>query len=253
MKKLLIIAGSDSGGGAGIQADIKTAAAHGVFATTAITALTAQNTHGVHGVLPVAADFVRAQIDAVLGDIGADAVKTGMLANAEIIEAVAATNFPAPLVVDPVMVATSGDKLLEDDAVAALKKLISKAALVTPNIPEAEILAGMKIDGLEDMQAAAAKILQLGCAAVLVKGGHMRGDKLVNLLATADKSWSFEYARINTNSTHGTGCTLASAIACGLASGKSLQDAVKNAGDYVHNAILNAPDIGSGKNKPIKH
>lgn len=253
MKKILIIAGSDSGGGAGIQADIKTAAAHDVFATTAITALTAQNTHGVHGVLPVAVDFVRAQIEAVLGDMGADAIKTGMLATTEIIETITGFEFPAPLILDPVMVSTSGDKLLEDEAILALKKLISKAALVTPNIPEAEILTDMRIENFDDMRIAAEKIMSYGCQAVLVKGGHMSGDVLINLLVTKDLSQKFEYTRIETNSTHGTGCTLASAIACELANGETLTDAVKNAGDYVHNAILNAPEIGSGKNKPLRH
>lgn len=249
MHTILIIAGSDSGGGAGIQADIKTAQAHGVFATTAITALTAQNTLGVQGVLATPAAFVKAQIDSVLSDIGADAIKTGMLANAEIIDAVASYDFAAPLVVDPVMVATSGDKLLEDDAIVALKKLIAKANLVTPNIPEAEILADMKIESEADMLAAAKRI---DCKAVLIKGGHMQGDRLLNLLVSGQGSHSFAYARIHTTSTHGTGCTLASAIACGLAKGQTLDVAVKAAGDYVHQAILNAPKIGSG-NGPISH
>ena len=250
MNKLLIIAGSDSGGGAGIQADIKTAQAHGVFATTAITALTAQNTRGVQGVLATPAYFVRAQIESVLSDIGADAVKTGMLANAEIINTVAGFNFTAPLIVDPVMVSTSGDKLLEDAAIAALKKLIGKAGLVTPNIPEAEILAGMKIENEADMLAAAKRI---DCKAVLIKGGHMAGERLVNLLVTKTAQHSFAYPRINTQSTHGTGCTLATAIACEIAKGAVLDAAVKTAGDYVHNAILSAPDIGGGNSKPIRH
>jgi hydroxymethylpyrimidine/phosphomethylpyrimidine kinase len=250
MKKILIIAGSDSGGGAGIQADIKTAQAHGVFATTAITALTAQNTLGVQGVLATPVQFVRAQIESVLSDIGADAIKTGMLANAEIINAVASFAFAAPLIVDPVMVATSGDKLLEDDAILALKKLIAKADLVTPNIPEAEILADMKIETEADMLAAAKKI---ACAAVLIKGGHMQGDRLVNLLVSDAGQHSFAYPRIHTQNTHGTGCTLASAIACEIAKGAALDVAVKKAGDYVHEAILHAPDIGTGNNKPIRH
>ena len=253
MKKILIIAGSDSGGGAGIQADIKTAQAFGVFATTAITALTAQNTLGVQGVLATPAQFVQAQITSVLSDIGADAIKTGMLANAEIINSVASFDFSAPLIVDPVMVSTSGDKLLEDDAIAALKKLIGEAALVTPNIPEAEILADMQIETETDMLVAAQKIMQFGCDAVLIKGGHMHGEKLVNLLMNATQSWSFAYERIHTKNTHGTGCTLASAIACELAKGMEIETAVKIAGDYVHNAILNAPHIGTGNNLPILH
>ena len=260
MKKLLIIAGSDSGGGAGIQADIKTAQGFGVFSTTAITALTAQNTLGVQRVLPIPPAFVQAQINSVLSDIGADAIKTGMLANAEIISAVAQSlaNFKAPIIIDPVMVATSGDKLLEENAIELMQtQLFPLATLVTPNIPEAEILAGMKIETQADMLVAAQKILQFGCQAVLIKGGHMQGEKLVNLLVTPAKNWSFEYARIDTKNTHGTGCTLASAIACGLVGGKKLNVAVKKAGDYVHKAILgailNAPDIGSGNNKPIWH
>lgn len=253
MNTVLFIAGSDSGGGAGIQADIKTTQAFGVFATTAITALTAQNTQGVQGVLATPAQFVKAQIESVLSDIGADAIKTGMLANAEIINAVAGFDFSAPLILDPVMVSTSGDKLLEDAAIAALKKLIAKADLVTPNIPEAEILADMKIENEADMLNAAKKIMQLGCNAVLIKGGHMRGEKLVNLLVTLTAQHSFAYSRIDTNSTHGTGCTLATAIACEIAKGITLDVAVKIAGDYVHEAILNAPDIGTGNSRPIRH
>ncbi len=256
MKKILIIAGSDSGGGAGIQADIKTTAAHGVFATTAITALTAQNTHGVHGVAATEPEFVRAQIEAVLSDIGADAVKIGMLANAEIAAVVADAlkDTQAPITLDPVMVASSGDSLLSDNAVQLIRnKLIPLAAIVTPNIPEAEILAGMEIENLADMEIAAQKILALGCKAALIKGGHMSGEKLTNLLVTKNERWSFEYAKIATNSTHGTGCTLASAIACKLANGLKIEEAVKKAGDYVNHAIENAPDIGNGKNRPIKH
>lgn len=256
MKTILIIAGSDSGGGAGIQADIKTAQAFGVFATTAITALTAQNTVGVQEVLATPAEFVKAQIESVLSDIGADAIKTGMLANAEIISAVADSlaNINSPLIVDPVMVSTSGDKLLEENAIELMQtKLFPLATLVTPNIPEAEILADMKIENESDMLAAANKILSFGCKAMLIKGGHMHGDKLVNLLVTKSGSWKFDYARIHTNSTHGTGCTLASAIASEVAKGTELKDAVKIAGDYVHNAIMNAPDIGNGGSKPIRH
>jgi hydroxymethylpyrimidine/phosphomethylpyrimidine kinase len=183
-----------------------------------------------------------------------------MLANAEIISAVAQSleNFKAPIIIDPVMVATSGDKLLEENAIELMQtQLFPLATLLTPNIPEAEILAGMKIETQADMLVAAQKILQFGCQAVLIKGGHMQGEKLVNLLVTPAKNWSFEYARIDTKNTHGTGCTLASAIACGLVGGKKLNVAVKKAGDYVHKAILgailNAPDIGSGNNKPIWH
>lgn len=255
MKKLLIIAGSDSGGGAGIQADIKTAQAFGVFSTTAITALTAQNTLGVQGVLTIEPKFIQAQITSVLSDIGADAIKTGMLASAEIVEIVAnalAKN-KAPLIVDPVMVSTSGDKLLSHNAISYFqKKLFPLATLVTPNIPEAEILADMKIENEADMRIAAQKIMQFGCDAVLIKGGHMHGEKLVNILVNATESWSFAYPRIHTKNTHGTGCTMASAIACEVAKGMELDLAVKIAGDYVHAAITNAPKIGNGFG-PIMH
>jgi hydroxymethylpyrimidine/phosphomethylpyrimidine kinase len=219
--RVLVIAGSDSGGGAGIQADIKTVTALGGYAATAITALTAQNTEGVFGVVPVTADFVVQQIDLVLGDIGADCIKTGMLHSAEIIEAVTAALDAAgpgiPRVVDPVMVAKGGAALLEDSAVGALKSaLIPTAAVITPNLPEAETLLGASVPSADAMPDAARALLALGPGAVLLKGGHLPGANIVDVLATADGIETFTGPRIETRHTHGTGCTLASAIATGL-------------------------------------
>jgi hydroxymethylpyrimidine/phosphomethylpyrimidine kinase len=255
MKTLLIIAGSDSGGGAGIQADIKTASAHNVFATTAITALTAQNTLGVSGVVETPSDFVAQQIRDVLSDIGANAVKIGMLSSAAIIEAVHSALFPVPefLVLDTVMLAKGGAALLKPDAVEALKTLlIPIATIVTPNIPEAEILSGITIKNTDDMLAAAHKILGLGAKAVLVKGGHLPSETVIDILLTQDGHKFISHNRIKTKNTHGTGCTLATAIACNLANGQGLTEAVQNAADYVHNAILTAPKIGSGHG-PLNH
>lgn len=255
MKTLLIIAGSDSGGGAGIQADIKTADAHKVFATTAITALTAQNTLGVSGVVDTPAEFVAQQIKDVLSDIGADAVKLGMLSSAAIIEAIHSSLFPVPkfLVLDTVMLAKGGAALLKPEAVEALKTLlIPIATIVTPNIPEAEILAGMKIDSEADMRSAAHKIQGLGAKAVLVKGGHLNSEKVTDLLLTSEGEKVITHERIKTKNTHGTGCTLASSIACNLANGLPLVKAVESAADYVHRAIISAPNIGKGHG-PLNH
>jgi hydroxymethylpyrimidine/phosphomethylpyrimidine kinase len=254
---VLIIAGSDSGGGAGIQADIKAVTALAGFAMTAITALTAQNTLGVHGVLPVPPDFLRLQIRCVLSDLGADAIKTGMLGDAATVELVAAEldehAAGIPLVVDPVMVAKGGASLLADDAVAHIKRvLLPLAALVTPNLPEAEILAGMAIPDEAAMRHAAEALLSLGVPAVLLKGGHLPGDEVVDLLATADGIVSFRAPRIATRHTHGTGCTLASATAAGLAQGMSLHDAVARARAYVRAAIAAAPGFGAGHG-PLNH
>lgn len=255
--RVLIIAGSDSGGGAGIQADIKTVTALGGFAATAITALTAQNTQGVFGVLDVPPDFIRQQIDLVLDDIGADVVKTGMLSKADAIETIAEAlerRFPAlPLVVDPVMVAKGGHKLLDDAAHAALlTRLIPMATLVTPNIPEAEALTGMTIRDADDMVAAGRALLVRGPRAVLVKGGHLPGSWLVDVLVDAEGIETFEGARLETTNTHGTGCTMASAIAAGLARGLAIKTAVSRARHYVQVAIATAPGLGHGHG-PLNH
>lgn len=255
--RVLIIAGSDSGGGAGIQADIKTVTALGGYAATAITALTAQNTQGVFGVMDVPPDFIQSQIDLVLDDIGADVVKTGMLSKPDAIEVIARAlerRSPAlPLVVDPVMVAKGGHKLLDDAAHAALlNRLIPKAALVTPNIPEAEALTGMTIRDIDDMVSAGRALLALGPRAVLVKGGHLPGSWLVDVLIDASGIERFEGARLDTTSTHGTGCTMASAIATGLAQELPLKTAVARARHYVQLAIVGAPGLGHGHG-PLNH
>ena len=253
--RILVIAGSDSGAGAGIQADIKTAMALGAYATTAITALTAQDTLGVHGVMPVPPEFLRQQIAVVLADIGADAVKTGMLGDAATIELVAELLSAAglPLVLDPVMVAKGGAPLLAMDAVAALKRaLLPLATVLTPNVPEAEILAGMAIPDLAAMRHAADALLTLGVPAVLLKGGHLAGETVVDLLATPDGTIALERPRLPTRHTHGTGCTLATAIAAGLAQGMGLTDAVLRARAYVQAAIAAAPGLGAGHG-PLGH
>jgi hydroxymethylpyrimidine/phosphomethylpyrimidine kinase len=255
--RVLIIAGSDSGGGAGIQADIKTVTMLDGFAATAITALTAQNTRGVFGVLPIAPDFIRQQIEVVLDDIGADAVKTGMLHDAAVIETVADVlaerAADVPLVVDPVMVAKGGAPLIQPDAIDALKRLlISRAAVLTPNLPEAEILAGHPIDSLAAMQRTAEELLGLGCGAVLLKGGHLVGDTVYDVLATKGGQRMWDSPRIDTRHTHGTGCTLASAVATGLAQGMAVEDAVEQAREYVLRAIETAPGFGQGHG-PLDH
>ena len=254
LARILICAGSDSGGGAGVQADIKSVMALGGYAATAITALTAQNTLGVHGVVPVEVWFIRAQMRAVLDDIGADAVKTGMLHDSATIAAVVA-ELPAgvPLVADPVMVAKGGHPLLLEEAVAALRALlVPVAALVTPNLPEAAILAGFPVVDEASMLRAGEAILAMGAGAVLVKGGHLEGDALVDLLITRDGVTRFQDRRIATRHTHGTGCTLASAIACGLGQGLGLVEAVARGRRYVRAAILAAPGIGGGHG-PLAH
>lgn len=244
--RILIVAGSDSGGGAGIQADIKTVTLLGGFAMTAITALTAQNSLGVHGVHPVPPDFVRAQMAAVLDDFGADAVKLGMLGDAAVIAAVAAElearASSVPLVLDPVMVAKGGAPLLATDAIAVLKdRLVPRAALVTPNLPEAEALTGTR-----DPQAAAQALLAMGAQAVLVKGGHGTGDLLEDWLVTGTSAQLFRNPRLETRHSHGTGCTLASAIACGLGAGMTLPLAVARGIAFVQSALRAAPGFGAG-------
>lgn len=256
--RVLIVAGSDSGGGAGIQADIKAVTALGGFAMTAITALTAQNTQGVHGIHDVPADFVARQMELVLDDIGADCVKIGMLHRADIIEAVADTLARkakgVPIVADPVMVAKGGHALLAEAAEAALRdKLIPMAALITPNMPEAEVLTGYRIHTADDMKAALKGLSELGAEAVLLKGGHLEGDDLVDFLRTADgEVTAFHDKRIPTANTHGTGCTLASSIACGIAQGLPLIDAVARARAYVRRAIETNPGLGHGHG-PLNH
>lgn len=253
--RILVIAGSDSGGGAGIQADLKTAMALGAYATTAITALTAQDTLGVRAVHPVPLAFIRQQIAINLDDIGADAVKTGMLGDAATIELVAAMLAPTqlPFVLDPVMVAKGGAALLATGAVAALRTLLlPMATVITPNIPEAELLVGHPILTLADMHDAAAALQQLGAKAVLLKGGHGSGATVVDLLATAGDVVLFRHPRIDTPHTHGTGCTLATAVAAGLAQGMPLVDAVARAGSYVQAAIAAAPGYGAGHG-PLNH
>jgi hydroxymethylpyrimidine/phosphomethylpyrimidine kinase len=255
--RVLIVAGSDSGGGAGIQADIKTVTALGGYAMTAITALTAQNTRGVFGVFPVDIAFIRQQIELVATDLGADAVKTGMLATSEVIEAVAdalAAFVPGvPVVIDPVMVAKGGAALLAADAVESLRRhLVPRAALLTPNLPEAEALTGMTIRTVDDMKRAGAELCRAGAAAVLVKGGHREAAEVTDVLVTAGGAQLFESPRIDSSSTHGTGCTLASAIATGIAQGMALDTAVRRARAYVLEAIRTAPGFGHGHG-PLNH
>ncbi|MCH8489555.1 MAG: bifunctional hydroxymethylpyrimidine kinase/phosphomethylpyrimidine kinase [Oceanicaulis sp.] len=256
--RVLVIAGSDSSGGAGIQADIKTVTALGGYAATAITAVTVQNTTGVSAVHPVPLDIITGQIGAVLDDIGADAIKTGMLASAEVIEAVAKAldagkASTIPLIVDPVMVASSGARLVDDSALAAIRSvLVPRAALITPNIPEAEALTGLSIEDLDGQRAAAEALLGLGARAVLVKGGHMEGGDVIDLLLTRNGMRLFTRPRLRTRHTHGTGCTLASAIAALMAQGLALDRAVEQAGDYLHEAIRQAPGFGQGSG-PVHH
>jgi hydroxymethylpyrimidine/phosphomethylpyrimidine kinase len=251
--RVLVIAGSDSGGGAGIQADLKTVMALGGYAQTAITALTAQDTRGVQAVMPVPPDFIRAQIRAALDDIGADVIKTGMLGDAAAIEAICDELPDLPLVVDPVMIAKGGASLLAGAALATLKaRLLPRATLITPNLPEAEALTGRVIDSEASMRAALDDLLRLGASAVLLKGGHLPGDDLVDLLATGQGVRAWHDLRIATRHTHGTGCTLASAIATGLGQGMSLVDAVSRARDYVRDAIRAAPSLGQGQG-PLQH
>jgi hydroxymethylpyrimidine/phosphomethylpyrimidine kinase len=251
----LTIAGSDSGGGAGIQADLKTFSALGVFGTSALTAITAQNTTAVTAVFELPPDIVAAQIDAVVTDIGADAVKTGMIANSEIIRVVAARireHGISTLVVDPVMVAKSGDRLLRAEAVEALRtELLPLATVVTPNLPEAEVLAGRTVSTLEEMREAARLIVGLGARSVVVKGGHLRDDA-IDLFYDGDRFVELPARRIQTTSTHGTGCTLASAIAALLARGEPLDEAISGAKVYLTAAIERAYPIGHGHG-PVHH
>jgi hydroxymethylpyrimidine/phosphomethylpyrimidine kinase len=256
MRTALTIAGSDSGAGAGIQADLKTFAALGVYGTSAIAALTAQNTVTVTGVQTVPAEFVVAQIDAVVADLGCDAVKTGMLATADVVAAVAAAvaRWSLPnLVVDPVMVAKSGDRLLAADAVEALRRhLLPLAAVATPNVPEAEALTGRPIRTRDDARAAAHALRGLGARAVVVKGGHLDRADIVDVLVTAERTVEIVGERVPGRHTHGTGCTFASAIAARLALGDEVDAAVRAAQGYVREAMRAGIALGAG-HRPLDH
>lgn len=256
MGRVLIVAGSDSSGGAGIQADIKTVTMFGAYAATAVSAITVQNTLGVSDVLPLEPDIIVRQMQAVLDDIGADVVKTGMLHSTEVIEAVAQeldARSGLKLVVDPVMVATSGDPLLQEDAMIALRNLLVPAAtILTPNMPEAARLTGQSVETLDDQKRAADALMGLGPSAVLVKGGHGEGTDVHDVLVTEDSIEVMSSPRIDTLHTHGTGCTLASAIAALLSQGAPMRDAVSIARDYVHEAIATAPGFGKGHG-PLNH
>ncbi len=256
--RALTIAGSDSGGGAGIQADLKTFAALGVFGTSAVTAITAQNTLGVTAVAEVPIEVISDQIDAVVSDIGIDVVKTGMLSSAQIVECVveAVERLElAPLVVDPVMIAATGAQLLQDDAVESVRnQLVPQASVVTPNVPEAETLTGVEIESVEDMELAGGELVMMGANAAVVKGGHFDdGTGRVNdVLVTKEGARTFTTLRIDTTSNHGTGCTFASAVAAHLAHGLELEPAVEMSQRYVWNAMANAESIGGGQG-PLNH
>jgi hydroxymethylpyrimidine/phosphomethylpyrimidine kinase len=258
--RVLIIAGSDSSGGAGIQADIKTATALGAYAMTAVTAVTAQDTTGVHTIFPIPPRIVREQILACLNDIGADAIKTGMLGSAELVEVVAETLAEyakdIPLVVDPVMASTSGSQFLDDDALKALKcSLVPLATLITPNEPEFQRLSASfeEVGEVVGQGKSIAPFLAFGVRAILVKGGHSEGGgEIVDFLYHADGESKFASTRLDTTNTHGTGCTLSTAIACGLGEGMALKDAVARAHAFVHEAIRTAPGFGRGRG-PLNH
>jgi hydroxymethylpyrimidine/phosphomethylpyrimidine kinase len=251
----LTIAGSDSGGGAGIQADLKTFHAHGVFGTSALTAITAQNTLGVTAVHAIPLDVVRAQIEAVVSDLPPQALKSGMLATADLVEVVAdsiASHRLPNFVMDPVMVATSGDRLLDADAEASLAtRLLPLASVVTPNLHEAHILTSLDVRSVPDMRAAAIALVEMGAGAALVKGGHLGGDA-VDLLWDGSEERLWRKPRLDTRHTHGTGCTLSAAIAAGLARGLPLAYAVERAVQWVDRAIRSAPRLGSGHG-PVDH
>lgn len=255
VKKVLTIAGSDSSGGAGIQADLKTMSAHNVFGMSVVTSLTAQNTKGVFGVCDTPPEFVGKQIDAVFDDIFPDAVKIGMVSNIEIIDTIVnrlEKYKPEHIVIDPVMVSTSGCMLVEEDAKEVLvNKLIPMATIITPNILEAEVLSGIKIENEDDMLRAAERIFSKTENPILIKGGHLI-NSADDLLYTKDEVKWFKAKRIDNNNTHGTGCTLSSAIACNLAMGYSIQDSVRNAKDYVYNAISAGLNLGKGDG-PLWH
>ena len=253
--RVLTIGGSDSSGGAGVQADIKTITLLGGYAASAITAVTVQDTHRIHAIHPIPPDLIVAQARAVLADIGADAIKTGMLGGKAVVEAIAdlLADMAVPIVIDPVMAATTGAALLDDDAVEALRgRLIPLAALLTPNAPEAERLTGLIVTTTDDLRRAGEALLGLGARAVLMKGGHVPGDSVTDVLITPSGETLFTSARIATRHSHGTGCTLASACAVGLAQGLDLPAAVERAHAFVARAIREAPGLGGGHG-PIDH
>ncbi len=256
MRTALTIAGSDSSGGAGVQADLKTFAAHGVYGLSVITAVTAQNTLGLSACEVLSVDLVAAQIEAVVSDIGAHAAKTGMLANAAIVTAVAAavSALGVPrLVVDPVMTAKSGDRLVDDEAVGTMKsELLQRAFVVTPNIPEAETLAGIPIATEDARREAARRIIALGPSAVIIKGGHFPSPDIVDVLYDGRQFIEFRTERVAGRSRHGTGCTFAAAVTAQLALGRPLEDAVPQAQQYVAGGIRSAPDLGRGHG-PLDH
>ena len=255
--RVMVVAGSDSSGGAGIQADIKTVTALGGYAMTAITALTAQNTEGVNGVVETPPGFIAKQMRLALKDIGADVIKIGMVAGEEAIEAVHYTYMElardVPIVLDPVMFAKGGETLVDRDSVHLMRQhFLLRATIVTPNVPETEVLTGMEINSLNDLQHAAEIMITLGCPAVLVKGGHYPGDKVYDVFYDQQGMEVFVQDRVDSVHTHGTGCTLASAIAVSLAQGLSLRDSVVRARTYVRQAILTAPGLGAGHG-PLNH
>ena len=255
--RLLIVAGSDSGGGAGVQADLKTAMSMGVYAMSAVTAITAQDTYRIHRVMQTPPDLVALQMQTALKDIGADAIKTGMLCSTETIDAVLGTLATCaeglPLIVDPVLTATSGEPLLEPAAEAALRdRLIRRAYLVTPNTPEAERLTGLPVTNRDEMLLAGQHLIAMGAQAALITGGHLGGTQVTDLLVTDAGVQEFVANRVDTSHTHGTGCTLASAIASGIAKGATLIDATARAHAYVQRAIRTAPGLGGGRG-PLNH
>jgi len=257
LARIMTIAGSDSGGGAGIQGDIKTITALGGFATSAITAITAQNTLGVNNILNIPLKMIEDQILAILDDIGADAIKIGMLSNKNIIICVAnllsKINKNIPIVLDPVMVAKGGHKLLDSGAEETLiKKLMPLCSIITPNIPEAEVITGKKINNIKDLEATGKMIIKMGINNVLMKGGHLKESTLTDILINKNKVQYFKNDKIITKNSHGTGCTLSSAIACGMGQKMSLNFAVKRAHAFVNKSIKYAPNIGKG-NGPLNH
>ena len=252
--KVLIIAGSDSGGGAGIQADIKTTSYFKGYAMTAVTAITAQNTVGVQSIYPLPKQIVIDQIKSINNDLSPDIIKIGMLADIEIIKYISMNLFNYKIILDPVMVATSGDILVSDEVIASIKNdLINKSFLITPNIYEAEILSETKVNNIEDQIEAGIKLLKLGCKNVLIKGGHANAHNISDVLITSDgDEHIFKSNKIKSSNTHGTGCTLASAIATNIGLGNDIKESIKVSIDYVQNGIKYAPDFGSG-NGPIRH
>jgi hydroxymethylpyrimidine kinase/phosphomethylpyrimidine kinase len=251
----LTIAGSDSGGGAGIQADLKTFHQFGVFGTSVVVAVTAQNTRAITAIHPIPAEIVEKQIEAVAEDLPPAATKTGMLATAELVTVVARGIERYGLrnyVLDPVMVASSGQRLLARDAERELIRLLKLCTVVTPNLDEAAILTGRPVTTSEEMELAGHALVQLGAGAALVTGGHLAGPKVLDVLVTRERSWRFSHPRIHTTSTHGTGCTVSAAVAAGLAQGRELERAVEDALDFVHRAIETAPGLGTG-NGPLNY